>query len=205
MSGKAGVVHLHLGDGARGLELVRRALDTTELPARVFYPTHVNRKTRLFEEALDLARRGATIDVTAFPVAEGEDALTAHDAIARYLEADLPRERLTCSSDGGGCLPTFDAHGHVATMDVGRPCAVAETLQILLARGHALADVLPIFTRNVADLLRLPAKGRIAAGADADLVVLDDTHRVRDVMARGRFVVRAGEPSVTGTFERERA
>jgi beta-aspartyl-dipeptidase (metallo-type) len=205
MSGKAGVVHLHLGDGARGLELVRHALDTTELPARVFHPTHVNRKTRLFEEALDLARRGVTIDVTAFPVAEGEDAIAAHDAIARYLEADLPRDRLTCSSDGGGCLPTFDAHGRVATMDVGRPDAVAQTLPTLLARGHALADVLPIFTRNVADLLRLPAKGRIAAGADADLVVLDDAHRVRDVMARGRFVVRAGEPSVVGTFERERA
>jgi len=56
MSGKAGVLHLHLGDGPRGLALVRRILDETELPARVFYPTHVNRKTRLFDEALDLAR-----------------------------------------------------------------------------------------------------------------------------------------------------
>ncbi len=193
MSGKAGVLHLHLGDGPRGLDLVRRALDTTELPAQVFYPTHVNRKTRLFAEALDLARRGCTVDVTAFPVAEGEDALAAADAVAAYLESDAPRDRLTCSSDGGGCLPTFDASGRMVAMDVGSPVALAETLAVLLSRGHALEEVLPIFTRNVAGVLGLGSKGRIAAGADADLVTLDDAHGIRDVIARGRFLVRAQE------------
>ncbi len=202
MSGKAGVLHLHLGDGARGLELVRRALDTTELPARVFYPTHVNRKTRLFEEALDLARRGCTVDVTAFPVDDGEDAYSAPDAIARYLASDAPRNLLTVSSDGGGCLPTFDASGRLVAMDVGRPSAIAETLEILLSRGHALGDVLPVFTRNVAHVLRLSRKGRVEVGADADLVVLDDAHRIREVVSCGRFVVRAGAPVALGSFER---
>jgi beta-aspartyl-dipeptidase (metallo-type) len=197
MSGKAGVLHLHVGDGARGLELVRRALDETELPPRVFYPTHVNRKTRLFEEALELVHRGVTVDVTAFPVAEGEDALSAADAIAKYLEAGAPRELLTCSSDGGGCLPTFDAGGRMIAMDIGSPGALAETLEELLSRGHALEDVLPVFTSNVAALLRLRRKGIIAVGADADVVVLDDAHRIRDVMARGRFVVRGGRPHET--------
>ncbi len=201
MSGKAGVLHLHLGDGPRGLELVGRALDQTELPARVFHPTHVNRQPRLFEEAMGLAARGVTIDVTAFPVEEGEAALSAADAIARYLASGLPRGGLTCSSDGGGCLPTFDAHGHVASMDVGSPSALAETLRELLLRGLALADVLPVFTSNVAALLRLGAKGRLAPGQDADLVVLDEGHRVRDVMALGRFHVRSGATIVHGTFE----
>ena len=50
MAGKAGVVHLHLGDGDRGLGLVREALDRTEIPPSVFYPTHVNRRRRLFEQ-----------------------------------------------------------------------------------------------------------------------------------------------------------
>jgi beta-aspartyl-dipeptidase (metallo-type) len=86
-------------------------------------------------------------------------------------------------------------------MDVGRPAALAETLHELLARGLALEDVLPIFTTNVTGLLRLRGKGRIGVGADADLVVLDATHRIRDVMARGRFHVRAGQAVVTGMFE----
>lgn len=202
MSGKAGILHLHLGDGRRGLELLRRALDETELPASTFYPTHVNRKTALFAEALDLARRGVPIDVTAFPVDDGEDAYGAPDAIARYLASDAPRHLLTCSSDGGGCLPSFDEHGRLLAMDVGRPAALVETLRTLLGRGHALAEVLPVFTRNVADVLRLPHKGRIAVGADADLLALDETGRPRDVMALGRFLVRDGAPVVRGTFER---
>ena len=201
MSGKAGVLHLHLGDGARGLSFLRRALDETEIPSSTFHPTHVNRKKGLFEEAIAIARRGVPIDVTAFPVEDGEDALAAPDAIAAYLASGAPKNLITCSSDGGGCLPTFDAQGRLTTMDIGRPAAVAETLTTLLERGHALEDVLPIFTRNVADVLRLGKKGRIEAGADADLVVLDASGRPRDVMARGRFLVRRGVPSVLGTFE----
>lgn len=201
MSGKAGVLHLHVGDGARGLDLVRRALDVSEIPPRVFYPTHINRKKRLFEEAVALARLGCTVDVTAFPVDEGEDAYAAPDAIERFFATDAPRNRLTVSSDGGGCLPTFDGDGRLVAMDIGRPGAIPEALSTLLSRGHALESVLPVFTENVASLLRLSHKGRIEVGADADLVALDDHNGIRDVMVRGRFVVRGGEPSVTGMFE----
>lgn len=190
MTGKAGVLHLHLGDGKRGLELVRRALDETELPARVFHPTHVNRRKGLFEEALEVARRGCVIDVTAFPVDDDGDEWSAEDAIERYLAAGLPPERLTCSSDGGGCLPTFDAEGRMTRMDTGRPGAITDALAALVRRGHTLGTVLPVFTRNVGRHLRLPGKkGEIVVGGDADLVVLDDEHRPRRVMARGRFVV----------------
>ena len=56
MTGKAGILHLHLGDGPRGLDLIREALRRSELPARVFNPTHVNRRRALFAEALELAR-----------------------------------------------------------------------------------------------------------------------------------------------------
>src|SRR6266536_2141902 len=202
MADKAGIVHLHVGDGARGLDLVRRALACSELPAAVFNPTHINRRKALFDEALTLAQRGCTIDITAFPVDAGEDAWTAAEALLRYLDAGLPATQVTVSSDGGGCLPAFDGEGRVKAFDVGRPSALGDTLQELLAAGHTLERVLPAFTSNPARVLRLPRKGRLTPGADADLVVLDAEHRIADVMARGRWHVRGGVPVILGTFER---
>lgn len=201
MTGKAGVLHLHLGDGPRGLELVRQALDRSELPPRVFHPTHVNRRRRLFDEALDVARRGVTIDVTAYPVAKGEDAWSAEDACERFLETGIAPERFTISSDGGGCLPIFDADGRVTHMDVGAPDMLGQTLRELLLRGHLLETVLPFITSNPARLLRLANKGHLREGADADLVVLDESGSVRDVMARGVWHLREGRRLIKGTFE----
>ncbi len=201
MAGKAGVLHLHLGDGVRGLALVRRALDETELPARVFHPTHINRRKALFEEALALARRGCTVDITAFPVEDGEDAWSAAEAWERYHASGAPAERLTISSDAGGCLPTFDHDGRLCRMNVGSARALLDTIRELLARGHALDALLPAFTRNIARHLRLAGKGEIAIGADADLVALDADGRVADVMAQGVWHVRGGETLRAGLFE----
>ena len=205
MSGKAGTCHLHVGDGTRGLELVNRALDLDEIPARVFHPTHVNRGKKLFEESLALASRGCTVDITAFPVAEGEDAWPAAEALLRYLDSDLPPERVTVSSDAGGCLPVFDAEKSVASYDVGQPGALAHTLKQLLCTGHALERVLPAFTSNVARILRLTRKGHLSVGADADLAVLTSSGDISDVMAMGRWQVRNGRPAVLGSFEEANA
>jgi beta-aspartyl-dipeptidase (metallo-type) len=201
MSGKAGILHLHVGDGSRGLGPVRDALDRSEIPAAVFNPTHVNRRRGLFDEAVALAQRGCTIDLTAFPVEKGDDAWSAADALVRYLDARLPPDRVTVSSDGGGCFPVFDGEGRVVDMGVGEPAAVGGTLRELLAAGQPLERVLPAFTSNPARLLMLPRKGRLAPGADADLVVLDETGGVAEVMARGRWHVQAGRVVIRGTFE----
>lgn len=201
MTGKAGVVHFHVGDGRRGLSLIREVLDTTELPARVFYPTHVNRRKALFEEAVALTKRGCTIDVTAFPVEEGEDAWSAEDALERYLDAGADRTRITISSDGGGCLPVFDATGAPVGLDYARAEAIPAAFAELMRRGRAVEEVLPAFSTNAADLLRLSSKGRISEGLDADLIVLDENHLPRHVMARGRWHVLDHQPIIKGTFE----
>lgn len=201
MTGKAGILHLHLGDGPRGLELVREALAKSELPARVFNPTHVNRKRALFEEAIELAKRGSTVDITAFPVEEGEDAWPAAEALERYLASGAPPDRVTISSDAGGCLPCFDADGHVTHMDVGSAGALLETVREAMARGLPLESVLPAVTSNPAKLLRLEAKGIVAVGADADLLVLDAQGAVGILLVRGEIHVRDGSPVVRGTFE----
>jgi beta-aspartyl-dipeptidase (metallo-type) len=198
---KAGVLHLHLGDGKRGLEMVRRALAESELPARVFHPTHVNRNKALFEEACELAQQGITIDVTAFPVAADEDAWSAADAWERYRQKGCPPEHFTLSSDGGGCLPTFNDQGELVRMEFASSAALPETLMELKSRGHKLQDILPCLSSNVARLLRLRSKGRIEPGLDADLVVLGADGSVRDVMALGNWMVRENQPVRLGTFE----
>ena len=201
IAGKAGILHLHLGDGARGLEQVRQALAGSELPPRVFHPTHVNRRRALFDEAVDLARNGCTIDVTAFPVADGEDAWSAADAVLRFADSGVPATRLTVSSDAGGCLPCFDGDGHVTHMDTGSAGALLATLGELLARGMPLERALLPFTANPAALFRLGGKGHIAAGADADLVALDAAGRAATVIIRGVVHARDGAAVQRGTFE----
>lgn len=203
ISGKAGIVHLHLGDGERGLDLVRQALQLSELPARVFNPTHINRRKALFDEAIELAGNGSTVDITAFPVAEEEDAWPADVALLKYLESGAPADRVTISSDGGGCLPVFNEQGEVLHMDIGRPASLIETLRTLLGNGVALEQVLPAFTSNVADILRLHDRGRIRIGDAADLIVLDDENEISDVMIAGIWHVQAGAQQVFGQFENQ--
>ena len=201
MTGKAGILHLHLGDGPRGLDLVRRALAGSEIPARVFNPTHVNRRKALFDEAIDLARAGCTVDLTAFPVDEGEDAYSAAEGLQRYLASGAPAERVTISSDAGGCLPCFDAEGRVCSMGVGTSGALLQTLGTLVECGLPLEQALPAFTSNPARLLRLAGKGVIEAGCDADLVALDETGAAQTVIIRGVAHVRDGKPVRRGMFE----
>ena len=87
-------------------------------------------------------------------------------------------------------------------MDVGHSGALLDTLNELVARGLPLERALPAFTRNVADLLRLPGKGRIAVGGDADLVALDGQGAARHVWLGGVAHVRAGDVVRRGMFER---
>ncbi len=201
MADKAGVLHLHVGDGPRGLEAIRRALAGSELPPRVFQPTHVNRRRALFDEAIALAKQGCTVDVTAFPVTQDEDAYSAAEAVRRYLSSGAPPAQLTVSSDAGGCLPCFDAEGHVRSMGVGSAGALLQTLRELVADGLALDQALPAFTANPAALLRLRGKGSVAMGADADLVQLDATGNAQTVIIRGQVHVRDGVAIRRGTFE----
>ena len=145
-------------------------------------------------------RAGCTVDITAYPVSRDADALSAEDALLKYLDSGAPADRITVSSDGGGCLPVFNERGEVTEMDVGRPASLPQTLKNLLATGAALETVLPVFTSNVADILRLNDRGRIRAGCAADVVVLDENDEVHDVMIAGLWHVKGGKQRISGRF-----
>lgn len=188
MTGKAGLLHLHLGDGPRGLDLLRRAVAETELPARTFHPTHCNRNPRLWEEAKAWP---GFVDISAFP-ADGES-MSAGAAIIDWVGAGLDPARLTMSSDGGGCLPTFDADGRLEHMDVGSAAGLLEAVRDAVAAGVPLEVALATCTRNVSGLFRLPPS--------ADFLVLDERLHLRSTMAAGRWLWRDGAAVVRGPFE----
>ena len=200
MTGKAGMLHLHLGDGERGLSLVNEALEISEIPPRTFNPTHINRRKALFEEACDLAKKGCWVDVTAFET--GDVGYEQPEALLRYMQqAHLPQDKLTISSDGGGCLPDFHADGSLKHMSFADSSSMTEVFYQLLDSGEALERFLPFFTLNVAQLMNLHAKGRIEVGADADIILLNQQKRIEHVMAMGKWHVKHKQLVRKGTFE----
>ena len=64
LSGKAGVVNMHLGDGEDGLKMLYEITKNGEIPKTQIIPTHVNRNKRLFKEAIEWAKQGGIMDVT---------------------------------------------------------------------------------------------------------------------------------------------
>jgi len=201
MTGKAGIVHFHLGDGERRLSMIRDCLEQSEIPSRVFNPTHVSRNKALFEEACELTARGCTVDMTAYPAEFNDAGWSAEQAAARYFEKGFDPQKLTISSDGGGCLPKFDAQGEMLEMDFAKSSALAITFKAMLDMDLPMASILPLMTSNVADLLKFHRKGRIDTGFDADLLVLDDSHGIQSVMVNGVWHVKQGEQLVKGLFE----
>jgi beta-aspartyl-dipeptidase (metallo-type) len=199
MTQKAGLLHLHMGDGARGLSYVRRALDESELPARVFHPTHVNRNHRLWAEAKALTRRGVHIDITAGPP---DDVGPGSAQALLDARADgVPWDRLTLSSDGGGCLPRFDADGVLVHMGVGSSASLLETLREVVGAGVPLAEALAPVTSTPARLFRFHDRGRLAVGLRADVLLLDEALGVRALWGGGQPLVRDGAAVVRGLFE----
>lgn len=199
ISGKGGTLHCHMGSGGRGFEMIDKALDTAELPARLYHPTHINREDWLFEDAKRLAKRGVTVDLTAFP--DDGHTLLAADAITAWRKEGLPLDRLTCSSDGAGCLPTFDADGNLLEMDIGNPDTLLIAIQTLIAREEPLEEVLPVFTSNVARQIGLKHKGRIEVGLDADVAILSPAGELEELWALGQRMIEGGKPSKCGLFE----
>jgi beta-aspartyl-dipeptidase (metallo-type) len=143
------------------------------------YPTHVERNGELFDEAVELTRRGVPVDVD---VIERDLAMW----FRRFRERGGDVEKFTASSDAAQSAPSL-------LLDQVRDC--------VLQHGFALEEVLPLVTANPARVLKLHAKGAIAAGSDADLAVLDaKTLELRHLVAGGRVMMRDGTLRVREEF-----
>ena len=206
LSGKAGMVNVHMGDGRRGLSLLWRILDETEIPATQILPTHINRNPTLFQEGIAYAKAGGLVDLTTSTVPafleEGE--VPCSRGLCAMLEAGVDAAHITFTSDGQGSLPVFDEQGRLRRLEVGRVTSLfAGVRNAVLQERVPLATALQVITANPARILKLRGKGHLASGADADIVLLEaKTLEIQGVIARGRWLMKDREALVKGTFER---
>lgn len=208
LSGKAGIVNVHLGDSARKMDLIERVIHETEIPASQFLPTHVNRNAALFDNCLELAKEGLTIDFTGNEDIDYWeticDEVRVCKGIRRLLDLGISSDRFTISSDGQGSMPVFNAAGEYQGIGIGKAsCLLKEVRECVQKEGIPLEIAVKGITSNVASVLKLGAKGQLKAGFDADICLLaEDSLELKTVMAKGQFVVRDGVQQVFGTFER---
>jgi beta-aspartyl-dipeptidase (metallo-type) len=202
LGGKAGLVQLHLGGGAGGLEYVFRMIRETELPAVQVLPTHVTRSEELFQQALSLVSAGGNIDMTASGTRR-RSGVDSSQVLSVFLARELPLHRLTVSSDASGSVPRFDASGSLTGLDVASMSSLQEEFRRLITtEGFPVTDVLGLFTSNPAARIGMQGrKGCLAEGADADLIMYRSDWTIERVYSGGRLMVEEGRPLVTGTFE----
>lgn len=204
LSGKAGVLQFHMGSGKAGLTEVFAVLDETEIPAKHFIPTHVNRDEGLFRQAMELARRGGYMDITSgIRKKDGfSGGIEPSVAIRMCWEAGVPMDHVTMSSDGNGGMSLTLPDGSQQLLVAQLASLHEEVRDAVLTEGVPLETAIRVAGENPARANGLwPRKGTLRPDSDGDLLILDEAMHIDTVVARGRVMVRGGKAVVKGTYE----
>lgn len=205
LSGKAGIVNIHMGDGKRELDFIEEIVENTEIPITQFLPTHMNRNKSLFNRAIEYAKKGGIVDFTTSTTKEflKEGETKCSRALKRLLDEGISSSNITFSSDGQGSLPEFDEQNNFVGLGVGKVRSLyGEVRDAILDEKLPMEKALKAITSNPADVLKLSNKGYIEEGRDADIVLLNKNNlEIDTVIALGRIMVLEGKPVIKGTFE----
>ncbi|MCR4435024.1 MAG: beta-aspartyl-peptidase [Clostridiales bacterium] len=195
---KAGVVHIHVGDGKEGLVPLFSLTEESDFPMDMFVPTHLNRNKRLLNQAVEYAGKGGKIDLTA---GETDDTgYSVPSALELLLKNGVPVENITVSSDGNGSVPSRNGN----PPGVGKAKQLYEDIRgCILGRGMDAGTVLKTVTSNVARTLKIyPQKGVLSSGSDADILVLDKyDFSIHTLLAGGEVFIENGRTVKKGRFE----
>ncbi|MBU3160412.1 beta-aspartyl-peptidase [Clostridium frigoris] len=206
LSGKAGVVNVHLGYGERRLQYLVRMIKETEIPIKQVIPTHINRSTSLFEAGIEFAKLGGIIDITTSsdPDHLEKDEVKASTALKIALERGIPVEQIQFTSDGQGSLPIFNKKREFIGLGIGSTKSLyIEVRDAVIKDGVDLEVALKVITSNVATNLKLYNKGLVQESKDADLVIVNKSDlTIQTVFAKGVEMVSDGKVLVKGTFEK---
>lgn len=204
ISGKRGFVHFHMGDGERGLDMLLAIIAETEIPARQFIVTHVNRKRTLLDQSKEFAKVGGIIDFTAgisdedgFP-----GAVKPSRCIAECMNEGVPLSNITMSSDANGSMALYENGVFIRLLVTKADTLLAEFRDLVFRENIPLETALAFITSNVANAIGLyPKKGAVTEGSHADFVLMTDDLKIDCVVAKGKIVLKDGTPLIRGTFE----
>jgi beta-aspartyl-dipeptidase (metallo-type) len=203
LGGKCGIVNIHMGDAKAPFKPIYEAVAASELKFTQFLPTHVNRNPYIFEDAKSYGKKGY-VDITAssypfFPQYE----VKPSRAIAELINAGVPVNHITMTSDACGSLPDFDEKGNLIKLQMGYPKSIFDEMTDAIKNENVdIQDALKVVTSNLADILWLKNKGRIAVDKDADLVVLDDQYNIVHLVALGKLMVENSKMMKKGSYEK---
>jgi beta-aspartyl-dipeptidase (metallo-type) len=205
LSGKAGVVNVHVGDSYDHLKVIEEVVEKTDIPIRQFHPTHINRNPHLFEKGIEYAKKGGYVDFTtsSIPKFLEEGEVKCSLGLRKMLDQGVDISQITFTSDGQASLPDFNNEGELIGLKIGKVSSLfKEVRDAIQQEGVSISKALRVITQNPAAILKLHQKGRIEAGKDADLVLLNkDDLTIKTVIALGKLMVEDGVAVVKGTFE----
>ena len=198
VSGKGGVLHIHLGGLRTKMDILFELVEKHEFPIKHISPTHVGRSAELFEQALDFARLGGMIDITT-----GASKYTdPWKSVVYAMDKGVSIDQLSFSSDGHAGIAKKDHNGK----EIGFTKApiyqnLEQVTALVKEAGLPIEEAFKLITTNPAKNLSLNHKGKIAVGADADLCFFDEDLILTDVYARGQKMKSEGKVIVKGAFE----
>jgi len=186
LSGKAGVVVLHLGDGQEKLKPLYEATSDGTLSPTQLIPTHICRTEELLSQGIDwVSNKGGYIDITA-----NED--NTHLVLSDIYRRKIRFDRICVSSDGLGSLPKFDSEKNL----VGIKPAPVDTLmksfiKLISEEGLPIDEALRPFTINPSRFFHLEENGigTLKKGGIASIVFLHRDLSIDHVLSNGRLLV----------------
>ena len=200
LGGKAGVLHIHVGDGKSGLQPLLDLQKGSEFPISMFVPTHLNRNRALFQQGMEYVRSGGNMDLTA-----GEKTgkgYNVQDSLKKLVDDNIDMDRVTVSSDGNGSMAAGGSGGEQETGMVSQ--LFYDIRASILETKIPITTAIKCVTSNVAKILKLfPAKGCLMSGSDADILMVNkDDFSLDKLFVRGEMLADNGNPLIKGRFEK---
>ncbi|MGH4120299.1 beta-aspartyl-peptidase [Clostridium sp.] len=205
LSGKAGIVNVHMGDGKSELDYMDRLAKETDIPLTQIIPTHMNRNPSLFQKGLEYAKKGGYVDFTTSTtekfLEEGETKCST--GLKIMLDNGVDIKNITFTSDGQGSLPDFDENGNYIGLKVGKcESLYKEVSDAIINENISIENAITVITSNPAERLKLKTKGKLKVGFDADIVLVNENDfNINTVIAKGRIMIHENKILVLGTFE----